>query len=63
MPQEAFRNYMRNREMIDLNQTPEAIKMESIEKFKSYKYSDRRNILTYLVENDMKLLIDSAGEF
>ena len=63
MPTEAYRNYMRNREMIDLHRTPDNIKEESIRQYESYKYKGRNNILTYLVENNMRLLVESAGEF
>ena len=63
MPQHIFRNYMRNREMIDLDRTPENIKKESIDQYENYVYPKRSNILTYLIENRMKLLIESAGEF
>ena len=63
MSQEVFRNYIRNREMIDLDRTPEAIKKESIDQYENYKYPKRSNILTYLIENRMKMLIENAGEF
>ena len=63
MPTEAYRNYMRNREMIDLHRTPDNIKEESIRQYESYKYRGRNNILNYLIENKMKLLVESAGEF
>ena len=63
MPQEIFRNYIRNREMIDLDRTPENIKKESIDQYENYKYPKRSNILTYLIENRMKMLIENAGEF
>ena len=63
MPQGVFRNYIRNREMIDLDRTPEAIKKESIDQYENYKYPRRDNILTYLIENRMKMLIENAGEF
>jgi|TARA_B110000438_G_scaffold12091_1_gene11833 5'-3' exonuclease len=63
MPQEVFRNYIRNREMIDLDRTPTDIKKESIDQYENYKYPNRQNILTYLIENRMKMLIENAGEF
>lgn len=63
MPQEVFRNYIRNREMIDLDRTPEFIKKESIDQYENYEYPKRSNILTYLIENRMKMLIENAGEF
>jgi 5'-3' exonuclease len=63
MPQHVFRNYMRNREMIDLERTPENIKQESIHQYENYKYPDKSNILNYLIENRMKMLVELAGEF
>ena len=63
MPQHVFRNYMRNREMIDLERTPENIKQESISQYENYKYPDKSNILNYLIENRMKMLVELASEF
>jgi hypothetical protein len=63
MPKEVFRNYIRNREMIDLDRTPQFIRDEAIHKYEDYKYPSRTNILTYLIENRMQLLVESAGEF
>jgi hypothetical protein len=63
MPQHVFRNYMRNREMIDLERTPENIKRESIDQYENYKYPDKSNVLNYLIENRMKMLVELAGEF
>lgn len=63
MPTEAFRNYIRNREMIDLDRTPQHIKDSAIKQLDNYKYNQRSSILTYLIENQMNLLIECAGEF
>jgi len=63
MEPEVYRNYMRNREMISLDRTPQHIKDESVEKLENYKYPKRTNILNYLIENKMKMLIECAGEF
>ena len=49
--------------MIDLDRTPTDIKKESIDQYENYKYPNRQNILTYLIENRMKMLIENAGEF
>ena len=57
------RNFMRNVQMIDLTNTPDGIREAAINTYKNYKYPSRQNILTYLIENRMKMLIDSAGEF
>lgn len=63
MEPEIFRNYIRNRELIDLNRMPEKIKEESIRQLENYKYPNRTNILSYLIDNNMKMLIECAGEF
>jgi hypothetical protein len=63
MAPEVFVNYMRNREMIDLARTPKHIKDSAIEQLDNYKYNNRSDILTYLIENKMKMLIECIGEF
>jgi 5'-3' exonuclease len=63
MPTEVFRNYMRNREMIDLHRTPKHITDKAVQQYENYQYPHRSNILTYLVNHRMKMLIDCAGEF
>jgi len=63
MKPNVFRNFMRNVQMIDLTNTPDGIREAAINTYKNYKYPSRQNILTYLIENRMKMLIDSAGEF
>jgi len=63
MKPNVFRNFMRNVQMIDLTNTPDGIREAAINTYKNYKYPSRQNILTYLIENRMKILIDSAGEF
>ena len=63
MPSEVFRNYMRNREMIDLDRIPEHITHQAINDYEDYVYPPRANILPYLIEHRMKMLIDCADEF
>jgi hypothetical protein len=58
-----FKNFVRNTTMIHLDRTPEDLKEESIRQFENYKYPNKGNVLTYLIENDMKMLIECAGEF
>ena len=63
MKPNVYRNFMRNVQMIDLTNTPDSIREESINKYENYNYPSRSNILTYLIEHRMKLLIESAAEF
>ena len=63
MKPNVFRNFMRNVQMIDLTNTPDGIREAAINTYENYKYPPRTNILTYLIEHRMKMLIDSAAEF
>jgi hypothetical protein len=63
MKPNVYRNFMRNVQMIDLENTPEAMATEISFDYQTYKYPTRTNILTYLVENRMKMLIECANEF
>ncbi len=63
MKPNVYRNFMRNVQMIDLENTPDGIREAAINKYENYEYPARSNILTYLIEHRMKMLIDCAGEF
>ena len=63
MKPNVYRNFMRNAQMIDLENTPEAMATEISFNYQTYKYPTRTNILTYLVENRMKMLVVCAAEF
>jgi hypothetical protein len=63
MKPNVYRNFMRNVQMIDLTNTPDGIREEAINKYDNYIYPPRSNILTYLIEHRMKMLIDNAAEF
>ena len=63
MKPNVFRNFMRNVQMIDLTNTPDGIREAAINMYENYTYPPRGNILTYLIEHRMKMLIDNASEF
>jgi hypothetical protein len=63
MKPNVYRNFMRNAQMIDLENTPSELALEIVFDHEMYKYPPRTNILTYLVENRMKMLVECAGEF
>ena len=63
MKPNVYRNFMRNVQMIDLTNTPDGIREAAINMYENYKYPPRGNILTYLIEHRMKMLIDNASEF
>jgi len=63
MKPNVYRNFMRNVQMIDLTNTPDGIREAAINMYENYTYPPRGNILTYLIEHRMKMLIDNASEF
>ena len=60
---EWYRNYQRNRTLIDLEYTPEELQSEILEQFNSQdKWAKRGEVLPYLINNRMKLMIESVEE-
>lgn len=60
---EWYRNYQRNRKLIDLEYTPEELQSEILEQFNSQdKWGLRGAVLPYLINNRMKLMIESVEE-
>jgi len=60
---EWYRNYMRNRKLIDLTQTPDDLKNQIIQEFNSQDpWKNRGLVLPYLINNNMKLMIESVEE-
>ena len=63
MDQEVYRNYMRNKKMIDLSETPQDIKDDIIGMYENQKPAPKMKILNYLIKNRCKLLIECVEEF
>ena len=60
---EWYRNYQRNRKLIDLEYTPEELQSEILEQFNNQdKWAQRGTVLPYLINNRMKLMIESVEE-
>ena len=60
--EETYRNYLRNKKLIDLSETPDTVKEEIIYNYESQKPS-KQNVLNYLVSKRCRLLIESVGDF
>lgn len=59
-----YRNYCRNKKMIDLSETPEDIKNEIIREFNSQdQWHNKGMVFPYLINKNMKQLIESVEEF
>lgn len=58
-----YRNYMRNRELIDLTMVPEFIRTKIMESYHLQQGKKSPNILNYFIANKLKNLTNSIGEF
>jgi hypothetical protein len=59
----AHRNYLRNKQMIDLSQIPEDVKNKIFEAYEAEAGKSRDKIFNYLINNRMKHLMEHINEF
>ena len=63
MPEELYRNYQRNKKLIDLTEIPEGIQKSIINNYDEQKLPMRMKVLNYLIKKRCKLLIEVVEEF
>ena len=63
MPEETYRNYQRNKTLIDLNEIPEDIYNNVINIFNEQIPAPRMKVLNYLIKKRCTNLIESVEEF
>ena len=63
MPSQAYRNYQRNKKVIDLEEIPEEVKTKILDKYNSLKPTPNMKALNYLIVNRMNNLVESVGDF
>lgn len=64
MGADAYRNYMRNKKLIDLTETPISVVKEIINNYESQNPSSNRGkVFPYLIQKRCKLLLESVQEF
>ena len=63
MPEEIYRNYQRNKTLIDLNEIPETIQESIISKYDGQKLPMRMKVLNYLIKKRCTNLIECVEEF
>lgn len=62
--EEVYRNYLRNKKLIDLSETPASVIKDIINTYDSQDPSSNKGkVLNYLIQKRCKLLIESVGEF
>lgn len=64
MGEEVYRNYLRNKKLIDLEELPESLKTRIINNFESQDANvKKQKVLPYLIEKRCRMLIDEIGDF
>ena len=59
-----YRNYQRNEKLIDLDQTPQELKVKVVSEFNSQQPEKNSGLVfPYLINKNMKMLIESVEEF
>ena len=59
----AFRNYMRNKQLIDLTEIPENIKIQILESYDEQANKRKPNLLNYFIANRLRNLTENIGDF
>ena len=61
---EIYRNYLRNKKMIDLRECPDTIKTDIINKFDDQEpVSNKAKVFPFLVNKQCRLLLENVQEF
>lgn len=63
MDEATYRNYCRNKKLIDLSEIPEDIKQNIINIYDNTKSASKLKVLNYLIKKRCKMLIESVEEF
>lgn len=63
MDENTYRNYVRNKNLIDLSCTPSHLKEAIINTFEEDPVGIKRNVLNYLIKKRCKMLIECVEEF
>lgn len=63
MPEDVYRNYQRNKKLIDLSEIPNDLKEKIINSYEGYNLPHRTRFMNYLIKKRCKLLIECIEEF
>jgi hypothetical protein len=63
MPEDVYRNYIRNLNVIDLSKTPDTIKNAIMETYSKRETKGNSKVLNYLISKRCNLLISCVNEF
>jgi len=62
-PDEIKRNYQRNVMLINLDNIPAELEEQILDEYTSAPCGDRSKLFNYFIENKLKTLTESIGEF
>lgn len=62
MPSDVYRNFCRNKMLIDLSHTPQAI-VDKTQYLYGSQLNKKSNVLNYLIQNRCAMLVEAAGDF
>jgi len=60
---EMLRNYKRNKQLVDLGEVPESIRINITKQFETTQVGERSRLLTYFVNHRLKNLTENLSEF
>ena len=60
---EMLRNYNRNKQLVDLGEVPESIRINITKEFETTAVGDRKRLLTYFINHRLKNLTENLTEF
>jgi hypothetical protein len=63
MGEEVYKNYLRNKQMIDLDEIPDDIRQEISNAYSEAKPASKMKIMNFLVKNRMRNLVECANDF
>jgi hypothetical protein len=61
--EEIKRNFARNKQLVDLSETPKELQDEIVSAYTNYDVKDRSKLFNYFVENKLKNLMENLSEF
>ena len=61
--EDMLRNYHRNKTMVDLDETPNSIRINIVNQYKNQEAGNRSQLLNYFVDNRLKNLMEVIDEF
>ena len=61
--EEIKRNFARNKQLVDLSETPKELQDEIVSAYTNYEVKDRSGLFNYFVNNKLKNLMENLSEF